>query len=221
MKILIIGEQVNLQESRQKFGDEHQYTLAVEHRDAEKFLESYDLVMDFIIDEEPHKFDIYKNKSCTILLNTAKISLGELSFTAGDKLKARIFGFNGLPTFLNRPLLEVSLLNREHVGDLKRLCEQLRTEFLVVDDRVGLVTPRVICMIINEAYYTAQEGTAAREDIDMAMKLGTNYPFGPFEWCRRIGVKHVYELLEAVFEDTKDERYKICPLLKKEYLRAR
>lgn len=220
MKILIIGEQVNLQESRQKFGDEHQYTLAAEHRDAEKFLESYDLVMDFIIDEEPHKFDIYTNKSGTILLNTAKVSLAELSFTAGDKLKARIFGFNGLPTFLNRPLLEVSLLHPGHAGDLKQLCKQLRTEFLIVDDRVGLVTPRVICMIINEAYYTAQEGTAAREDIDMAMKLGTNYPFGPFEWCQQIGVKHVYELLEAVFEDTKDERYKICPLLKKEYLRG-
>jgi 3-hydroxybutyryl-CoA dehydrogenase len=221
MKILIIGEQINLQESRQKFGDGHQYTLAGEHRDAEKFLESYDLVVDFIIDEETHKFGIYTNKTATVLLNTAKISLGELNFTTGDKLKAKIFGFNGLPTFLNRPILEVSLLKPEDISDLKRLCEALKTEFLVVDDRVGLVTPRVICMIINEAYYTVQEGTAAREDIDKAMKLGTNYPFGPFEWCQRIGIKHVYELLEAVFEDTKDERYKICALLKKEYLRTR
>ena len=57
-----------------------------------------------------------------------------------------------------------------------------------------------------------------REDIDKAMKLGTNYPHGPFEWCERIGVKHVYEVLEAVYEDTKDERYMISPLLKKEYL---
>ena len=221
MKILIIGEQINFLESRQKFGEEHHYTLAGEHRDAEKFLEGYDLVVDFIIDEEPHKFDIYTNKTGTILLNTAKVSLGELNFTTGDRLKAKIFGFNGLPTFLNRPILEVSLLKPEDAGDLKRLCENLKTEFLIVDDRVGLVTPRVVCMIINEAYYTAQEGTAAREDIDMAMKLGTNYPFGPFEWCQRIGIKHVYELLEAVFEDTKDERYKICPMLKKEYLRTR
>jgi 3-hydroxybutyryl-CoA dehydrogenase len=63
-----------------------------------------------------------------------------------------------------------------------------------------------------------QEGTATRDDIDMAMKSGTNYPYGPFEWSRRIGIRHVYELLEAVYEDTKDERYKICALLKKEYL---
>jgi len=75
-------------------------------------------------------------------------------------------------------------------------------------------------MIINEAYYAVLEGTATREDVDLAMKLGLNYPFGPFEWSNRIGVKHVYELLEAVYEDTRDERYKICPLLKKEYLAA-
>lgn len=89
---------------------------------------------------------------------------------------------------------------------------------MIVDDRVGMVTPRVISMIINEAYYVVQEGTASREDIDLAMKSGTNYPYGPFEWIRRIGIKHIYEVLEAVYEDTKDERYKICPLLKKEYL---
>jgi 3-hydroxybutyryl-CoA dehydrogenase len=90
----------------------------------------------------------------------------------------------------------------------------------MVEDRIGLVTPRVVCMIINEAYYAVLEGTASREDVDLAMKLGSNYPFGPFEWSNRIGVKHVYELLEAVYEDTRDERYKICPLLKKEYLAA-
>ena len=88
-----------------------------------------------------------------------------------------------------------------------------------VGDRVGMVTPRVICMIINEAFYTLQEGTASREDIDSGMKLGTGYPFGPFEWSERIGIRHVYELLEAMWEDTHEERYKICPLLKKEYMK--
>ena len=99
---------------------------------------------------------------------------------------------------------------------LEEICKKLGTLFQLVDDRVGLVTPRVICMIINEAYYTLEEGTASRTDIDLAMKLGTNYPLGPFEWSQKIGIKHVYELLEAVYKDTGDERYKICPLLKKE-----
>jgi 3-hydroxybutyryl-CoA dehydrogenase len=94
----------------------------------------------------------------------------------------------------------------------------LQTDFVVVVDRVGLVTPRVICMIINEAFYTVQEGTASKKDIDIAMKLGTNYPLGPFEWAKKIGIENVYLVLDSVYKDTKDERYKICPLLKKEYL---
>ena len=116
--------------------------------------------------------------------------------------------------------MEVSYWRKDDEVALKEICAQLETEFLMVEDRIGLVTPRVVCMIINEAYYTVLEGTATREDVDLAMKLGSNYPFGPFEWSNRIGVKHVYELLEAVYEDTRDERYKICPLLKKEYLAA-
>ena len=50
-------------------------------------------------------------------------------------------------------------------------------------------------MIINEAYYTVQEGTASREDIDLGMKLGTNYPMGPFEWSQAWGLNNIYELL--------------------------
>ena len=101
---------------------------------------------------------------------------------------------------------------------LSLMCGKLETDFEIVEDRVGMVTPRVICMIINEAFYTLQEGTAEKEDIDLGMKLGTNYPNGPFEWAEKIGIKNVYELLESVYEDTKEERYKICPRLKKEYL---
>ena len=133
-------------------------------------------------------------------------------------MRCTIFGFNGFPTLFDRSVLEVSLWQNKNHDKLQKICQQLGTAFLLVDDRVGLVTPRVIAMIINEAYYTVQEGTATRENIDTAMKLGTNYPYGPFEWCDRIGVNHIYELLEAIYEDTKDERYKICPLLKKAYL---
>jgi 3-hydroxybutyryl-CoA dehydrogenase len=83
-----------------------------------------------------------------------------------------------------------------------------------------MVTPRVIFMIINEACYTLQEGTADMKDIDTSMKLGTNYPFGPFEWADNIGIKHVYETIETMYSDTHDERYKVCPLLKTKYLKG-
>ena len=221
MNILIIGELKNLEEAKAKFGDAHQYMLEKDHREAERFIAGNELVFDFILDEDPFQVEIYADKeNSKIFVNTAKISLAELSNLANHQIKATLFGFNGLPTFLNRSVMEVSFLRPYDLPQVVELSKRLGTDFLQVDDRVGMVTPRIICMIINEAYYTVQEGTARREDIDIAMKLGTNYPYGPFEWCKRIGVKHVYELLEAVYEDTHDERYKICSLLKKEYLKG-
>lgn len=221
MNILVIGEQINLDETKAKFGENHNYTFEHDHREAERFVLGSDLVFDFVLDDDPFQVEIYADKANTkVFVNTAKVSLAELSNLANHNLKAKLFGFNGLPTFLNRSVLEASVEDKADELLLAELCKSLNTYYLLVDDRVGLVTPRIICMIINEAYYTAEEGTATREDIDLSMKLGTNYPYGPFEWCRKIGVKHVYELLEAVYEDTHDERYKICSLLKKEYLKA-
>lgn len=221
MNILVIGEQINLDETKAKFGENHHYTFERDHREAERFVAGNDLVIDFVLEDDPFQVEIYADKAnAKVLVNTAKVSLGELSNLANHNLKAKLFGFNGLPTFLNRTVLEATVLDKADEPMLAELCKALNTEYLLVDDRVGLVTPRIICMIINEAYYTTEEGTASREDIDLSMKLGTNYPYGPFEWTAKIGVKHVYELLEAVYEDTHDERYKICSLLKKEYLKA-
>lgn len=221
MRILIIGEGNSLRETREKYGESHEYILVREHREAHKFLDNVEVVFDFVIEDEPHAFDIYDLKNLKVFLNTVKISLHELQAGAEQKVKASIFGFNGLPSFVNTQVLEVSLLQPESDSALKKICERLKTDYQIVDDRVGLVTPRIICMIINEAYFAAHEGTATREDIDLAMKLGTNYPFGPFEWCKRIGVRNVYEVLEAVYEDTRDERYKVCSLLKREYFEAK
>ena len=72
-------------------------------------------------------------------------------------------------------------------------------------------------MIINEAFYTLEEGTSTKEDINIAMKLGTNYPKGPFEWVDEIGIEHIYEVLDAMQKDSHDDRYKICNALKSHY----
>ena len=217
MKILVIGEPAHFEECRQKLG-EHQYTHLLSHREAETALASADTVFDFLVDEHRDSFNIYASSPVTGFVNTCKVTLASLARGVRREMKCTLFGFNGLPTQFNRNLLEVSLLKEEDRNALAKICDKLGTQYMVVDDRVGLVTPRVLCMIINEAYYTVQEGTATREDIDLAMKLGTNYPYGPFEWCKKIGLKNVYELLAAIYDDTKDERYKIAPLMKQEYL---
>ncbi len=217
MNILIIGSDTNLRECKEKFGDKHQYVCINDQQSGKKHFQESEVVFDFTMARFPQQIEVYfDHPELTVFLNTSLISLHELGRHVDHKLPSTVFGFCGLPTFLNRPLLEVSMCTVADKAKLVEICKNLNTECVVVDDRIGLVTPRVICMIINEAYCTVEEGTATREDIDLAMKLGTNYPLGPFEWAKKIGIRNVYEVLNAVYEDTKDERYRICSLLNKE-----
>ncbi len=218
MKVLVRGNHENIVEfsskfSELKFDTDEEYSTGLD-------LFVYDVVFDFLIDDSPDNLDMYAGESdLVVFMNAVKSSLLEYSSYLGHNFQFTMVGFNGLPTFFDRSILELTALREEDNLKIQQLAKQLEFEFILVDDRVGMVTPRVVCMIINEAYYTEQEGTAEREAIDHAMKLGTNYPYGPFEWATKIGIQHVYELLEALYNDTHDARYKICPLLKKEYLK--
>lgn len=83
--------------------------------------------------------------------------------------------------------------------------QQLDCRYLAARDVPGMISARVVAGIINEAWYTWGEKVSTREEIDTAMRLGTNYPFGPFEWGERIGLRNVAELLLALSKT--DERY--------------
>lgn len=181
---------------------------------------NFDVFLDLDFDFHPERIRDYAGNLRTIfLLSSVNMTPEQAFLKTGTLWKGeKIFGINAIPTFLERPVLEAS-----NPFDLDtRMIEslQLRSGTEWVKSRVGMVTPRVVFMIINEAYYTFQEGTAEKADIDTAMKLGTNYPRGPFEWCREAGIDNVYQTLKAVFEDTAEERYKICPELKSEWIRS-
>ncbi len=77
-----------------------------------------------------------------------------------------------------------------------------------------MITARVLAAIINEAYFTLGAQVSTREEIDIAMKLGTSYPYGPFEWSGKIGLKRIYELLNEL--SSVDGRYTPAPLLTQE-----
>jgi len=61
-----------------------------------------------------------------------------------------------------------------------------------------MISARVVAGIINEAWYTWEEKVSTKEEIDTAMRLGTNYPLGPFEWCERIGPGQIIGLLRSL-----------------------
>ena len=218
MKILVRGRDVHIAEFHSKFEDSEGMEFDKNDNRIIDF-SAFDVVIDFLLDESPENLELYAEvEGLTVFCNSVKSSLAEFSFYLDHRFKFKMIGFNGMPAFIDRDLLEITLLNKNDGKVVEKVCSELGTDFIIVDDRVGMVSPRVICMIINEAYFTMQEGTADKKSIDLAMTLGTNYPYGPFEWANRIGITNVYELLESIYEDTKDERYKICPALKREYM---
>ena len=76
-----------------------------------------------------------------------------------------------------------------------------------LDPESGYVLARIVCALMNEAAFAEEEGVAVEDDIDVAMKLGTNYPQGPLAWARRIGHQHVGEFLRALNETVTDDRF--------------
>ncbi|WP_035562654.1 3-hydroxyacyl-CoA dehydrogenase family protein [Hymenobacter sp. IS2118] len=226
MHILVIDGHHVEAEFREKFGPAHRYSFfgsghgygdSLEDfvQSGKQLLSTADVVFDFRDGSSEVLPWPAAIKGIPVFLEATLETVGYAGFT-----NAIVYGFCGLPTLIKRPLLEISIANEADRDKLAETCAALGTDYRVVADRVGLVTPRVICQIINEACFTLQEGTASMQDIDLGMKLGTNYPHGPFAWANAIGVPRVYAVLEALWHDTHDERYKVCPLLKRQALRG-
>ena len=107
---------------------------------------------------------------------------------------------NAWPGMLEREVHELAI-GSEMEGArplLDELYRGLGWKYRLAPDVPGMISGRILAMIINEAYYTLQENVSTREEIDIAMKLGTNYPFGPFEWSEKIGLENIYDLLNKL-----------------------
>ena len=206
MNLLIVGNDAALAECQARLGDAHQYTHAESFSKALAF-DHVDVVFDF---SEAHSLDaIHSYASQTkalVFVNTVFTTLSRV--VDEQSTHSAIIGFCGLPTFFNREVLEVTVRDDSSRGKLTTVCQLLNLKYIVVKDQVGFVTPRVVSMIINEAFETLGDSVASRHDIDLSMKLGTSYPFGPFQWAERIGVDNVRKLLNAVYAATGENRYK-------------
>ena len=123
---------------------------------------------------------------------------------------------NGWPTFLQREIIELSLTSTDLSAQVASIFSTLGWKFQEVKDVPGFVTARVVVAIINEAYFTVGANVSSKSEIDTAMKLGTNYPYGPFEWSEQIGLERVASLLRKL--SMVEERYQPAPALELDLL---
>ena len=132
------------------------------------------------------------------------------------EISGGFFRINAWPTMINRKIIEVSVSeNITPESRVKTIFDGLGWAFQYVPDVIGMITPRIVSMIINEAWFSLGEKVSTREEIDTAMKLGTNYPYGPFEWGDKIGLNRIRQLLSELQKT--DNRYTIAPGLDGEF----
>ncbi|MEM7656340.1 MAG: 3-hydroxyacyl-CoA dehydrogenase family protein [Bacteroidota bacterium] len=179
-------------------------------------LSRYEVIIDLGVDEHPERVGTYASLEETLVIGSAvKMSLAELLQPHCANLRATFFGLNALPTFLEREVWEVSVYQEDTKEQLAAWAKGIGKEIQLVHDQVGMVTPRILFMIINEAYVVMQEGTADAAAIDQAMRFGTNYPQGPVAWSEEIGLAHIVAVLDKLQQETGESRYRVAPLLRR------
>jgi 3-hydroxybutyryl-CoA dehydrogenase len=168
--------------------------------------QDWDLLIDFDFELHPSAITNYKQCKKPVLIASVLYTLQELQINHEP-----IARFNHWNEFENKTLLEYAVTEKQ-TGQFEQLFEQLHIPATQTADVTGFITPRILSLIINEAYLAVEENVSGRAEIDTAMKLGTNYPYGPFEWCERIGVEKVHSLLTKL--SVTDSRYQPASQLK-------
>jgi 3-hydroxybutyryl-CoA dehydrogenase len=138
-------------------------------------------------------------------LNTGLVGVNEVIYVSESALPEGCFYYNGWP----RPAVNQALtLEMAGKADVLALVKEVLGAYHIpcatAPCTPGLLSARVIAMIINEAHLLLQEGHASAPDIDLSMRLGTAYPLGPFEWEQLWGEAKTKALLAAMAEREPD-----------------
>ncbi len=119
------------------------------------------------------------------------------------------FAASPRPTLIRHPGLDPQTESR-----ILPFLAALQKQPVWIQETPGLVAPRILSMLINEAAFAALERVADPETIDLAMKLGVNYPKGLFEWGAALGYHRVLAILRHLYEEYGEDRYRPCVYLK-------
>ena len=167
----------------------------------------FDAVIDLLFEQDGYDVTYLKNfLAKPVLVNSINKTISEIGLP--------FIRINGWPGFLKRNIAEVACTNDAGKKEAEKILTALNRKPEWVPDIKGFISSRVVSMIINEAYFAMKENVSTKNEIDIAMKLGTNYPYGPFEWTKKIGLKNVIALLTEL--SLSEKRYHPANLLLKE-----
>lgn len=185
-------------------------------------MQDIDVVIDTITQDINEKKRVLQEIESRVgtdtLILTSSISVSATETASFLKHPERLIGIGLFGPWHNLSFIEAAAALQtkpDYIKKAEDFFKMAGKEVEWVEDEAGLVFPRILSLIINEAAYALGERVASREDIDMAMKKGTNYPLGPLEWADSIGIEEVYAVLYGLHRSLGEERYRPAPLLRK------
>ncbi|HYQ96168.1 MAG TPA: 3-hydroxybutyryl-CoA dehydrogenase [Candidatus Eisenbacteria bacterium] len=147
--------------------------------------------------------------------NTSSISITELA--AATSHPSRVVGMHFMNPVPVMQLVEVVRgleTSAETVNATMEAARAVGKTPVLVEDRPGFVSNRVLLPMINEAIFALHEGVATREAIDTVMKLGMNHPLGPLALADLIGLDVCLDIMEVLHRGFGEDKYRPCPLLR-------
>jgi 3-hydroxybutyryl-CoA dehydrogenase len=166
-----------------------------------------------------HNLEEYASDSCIFATNTSTMSPTEIASYA--KRPEKTIAMHFFNPVHKMPLVEIVRgleTSDETVQLIKEVAEQMGKKSVVINEFPGFVTSRISALVGNEAFYMLQEGLGTPEEIDKAIKLGLNYPMGPFELVDLVGLDARLNNLKYLHEKL-GEKYRPAPLLE-QYVKA-
>ncbi len=148
--------------------------------------------------------------------NTSALSISEIA--AATKRSDKVIGmhfFNPAPVMKLVEVIKGAGTSEQTYKFVMDLAAQLGKNPVTVEEAPGFVVNRILIPMINEAAFILQEGTASAEDIDAGMKLGANHPIGPLALGDLIGLDVCLFIMDTLYTETGDAKYRACPLLRK------
>ena len=158
--------------------------------------------------------EIVKNENCIYASNTSSLSITEI----GAGLKKPVIGmhfFNPAPVMKLVEVIAGINTPAETVEKVKEISVMLGKTPVQVEEAPGFVVNRILVPMINEGIQVYSEGIASIEGIDAAMKLGCNHPMGPLELGDYVGLDIVLAIMDVIYHETGDSKYRACTLLRK------
>ena len=151
---------------------------------------------------------------CIFASNTSSLSITEI----GNGLSRPLIGMHFFNPADRMKLVEVIAgenTTPEMVAKIKEIAVDLGKTPVQVNEAAGFVVNRILIPMINEAAFIKMEGVSNINDIDTAMKLGANHPMGPLELGDFVGLDVVLAIMDVLYNETGDSKYRACPSLRK------